>query len=223
MRIASPAVPFYIFAAERCLSGVYLSEHMWVCWSCLCWGLSSRGSDGDTVLQVRGFPPYWSRRKWQQGCWGEDGSQCLCCSLQFLNLWPMFLCIASPGGRSLLSGCQDKSLGCSICIVMDRCEELLNSRMHEGQDADKVYSVRSLFFGTEGREECRKGLPRARQWALAGGGQEAWMSPSVYIGRLGQNKEISHAFFWLIFKHKKYCPRPQARVGYSNGAAWSMQ
>lgn len=46
---------------------------------------------------------------------------------------------------------------------MERCEEPLNSRMNKGQDADKVYSVRSLFFGAESREECRKGLPRARQ------------------------------------------------------------
>lgn len=56
-----------------------------------------------------------------------------------------------------------KSLGCSICMLMERCGELLNSRIHKGQDADKIYSVRSLFFGAESREECRKGLPRGRQ------------------------------------------------------------
>lgn len=121
-------------------------------------------------------------------------------SVCFLNLWPMFLCINSPEGCGLLSGWQDKSLGCSICMLMDRCEELLNSRTHEGQDADKVYSVRGLFFGAEGREECRKGLPSARQWVLAGGRQEAWMSPPVHSGWHEQKREFSYAFFWLIFK-----------------------
>lgn len=113
--------------------------------------------------------------------------------------WPMFLCINSMGRCGLLSGWQYKSLGCSVCMLMERCEELLNSRMHKGQDADKVYSLRSLFFGAESREECRKELPRARQWVLAGGRQEAWMSPSVYTGWLEQNKEISHAFLLINF------------------------
>lgn len=35
----------------------------------------------------------------------------------------------SPGRCGLLSGGQDKSLGCSICVLIDRCEDLLNSKM----------------------------------------------------------------------------------------------
>lgn len=133
-------------------------------------GWAAGARDRDTKLQVKGFPLYWNRgevaagllRRWWKSVLLLFSSVC------FLSLWPMFLCIDSPGGCGLLSRWQDKSLVCSVCMLMDRCEELLNSRMPEGQDADKVYSIRSLFLGAEGREECRKGLPRARQWVLVG-------------------------------------------------------
>lgn len=54
-------------------------------------------------------------------------------SVCFLSLQHVFIHIASPGGHRLLSGWQEKSLGCSVDTLTGGCKELLNSRVHKGQ------------------------------------------------------------------------------------------
>lgn len=51
----------------------------------------------------------------------------------FLCLQHVFIRSASPGGRCLLSGWQEKSLGCSVGTLADGRKELLNSGVHKGQ------------------------------------------------------------------------------------------
>lgn len=109
----------------------------------------------------------------------------------FLSLWPLFIWVLPAGGSCLLSGQQEKSLGCLVGMLASRCEVLLNSSVHK-----RLLMIKAL---------CKKLISQGR-----GQGMEEGIAESQAVsGSSGVGRELVTASLypdWCGRKTISYIP-----------------